>query len=86
MVWHAYLPDILPGQIYGYRVDGPYNPAEGHRFNANKVLLDPYAKAIARELKWSDEMWGYKIGDAKVDLSFDERDNAASVTLIVHRA
>src|SRR5580698_6954132 len=47
-VWHAYLPDILPGQIYGYRVYGPYKPAEGHRFNPNKVLLDPYAKAIAR--------------------------------------
>ena len=49
MVWHGYLPDVLPGQLYGYRVHGPYEPAEGHRFNANKVLLDPYAKAIARE-------------------------------------
>ena len=62
MVWHVYLPDVLPGQIYGYRVDGPYNPAEGHRFNANKVLLDPYAKAIARETRWADEMWGYTRG------------------------
>jgi len=76
MVWHAYLPDVLPGQIYGYRVDGPYNPAEGHRFNAHKVLLDPYAKAIARETQWSDEMWAYRVGDPEADLSFDERDNA----------
>ena len=76
MVWHVYLPDVLPGQIYGYRVDGPYNPAEGHRFNAKKVLLDPYAKAIARDTRWSDEMWGYKVGDPKADLSFDDRDNA----------
>jgi len=76
MVWHAYLPDILPGQVYGYRVHGPYKPSEGHRFNPNKVLLDPYAKAIARETRWSDEMWGYKVGDAKADLSFDDSDNA----------
>jgi isoamylase len=75
-VWHAYLPDILPGQVYGYRVDGPYKPAEGHRFNPHKVLLDPYAKAIARETRWADEMWGYHIGDAKADESFDERDNS----------
>ncbi len=76
MVWHAYLPDVLPGQVYGYRVDGPYNPAEGHRFNKNKVLLDPYAKAIARQTQWADEMWGYKVGDPKADLSFDKRNNA----------
>ncbi len=74
-VWHAYLPDILPGQVYGYRVHGPYKPAEGHRFNPHKVLLDPYAKAIARETRWGDEMWGYHIGDPKADESFDERDN-----------
>ncbi len=67
---------MLPGQIYGYRVDGPYNPAEGHRFNPHKVLLDPYAKAIARETQWSDEMWGYRVGDPEADLSFDDRDNA----------
>jgi glycogen operon protein len=76
MVWHAYVPDALPGQVYGYRVDGPYNPAEGHRFNRNKVLLDPYAKAIARQTRWSDELWGYKVGDPEADLSFDDRDNA----------
>jgi glycogen operon protein len=76
MVWHGYLPDILPGQVYGYRVHGPYEPAKGHRFNPNKVLLDPYAKAIAAEVKWSDAMWGYKVGDPGADLSFDDRDNA----------
>jgi glycogen operon protein len=76
MVWHAYLPDVLPGQVYGYRVEGPYNPAKGHRFNKNKVLLDPYAKAIARQTVWGDEMWGYRVGDPKADLSFDRRDNA----------
>jgi len=65
-----------PRSIYGYRVDGPHKPSEGHRFNANKVLLDPYAKAIARQTRWSDEMWGYKLGDPEGDLSFDERDNA----------
>jgi pullulanase/glycogen debranching enzyme len=48
MVWHAYLPDIRPGQVYGYRVHGPYEPKKGHRFNPNKVLLDPYAKVLAR--------------------------------------
>ncbi len=76
IVWHAYLPDILPGQIYGYRVDGPYEPAEGHRFNAHKVLLDPYAKAMARETRLADEIWGYRLGDPQADLSFDERDSA----------
>ena len=75
-VWHCYLPDIRPGQIYGYRVHGPYDPANGHRFNPNKILLDPYAKAIARPTRWSDECWGYKIGDPDEDLSFDERDSA----------
>src|SRR4029078_9549158 len=62
MVWHCCLPDVLPGQLYGYRVEGPYEPAKGHRFNPHKLLLDPYAKAIGRETKWSDEMWGYKVG------------------------
>ena len=76
LVWHGYLPDILPGQLYGYRVHGEYKPEQGHRFNSNKVLLDPYAKAIGRETRWSDELWGYRVGDPKADLSFDDRDNA----------
>ncbi len=75
-VWHCYLPDALPDQVYGYRVYGPYEPAKGHRFNPNKVLLDPYAKGLARETKWSDSVWGYRIGDEKADLSYDESDSA----------
>jgi isoamylase len=83
MVWHCYLPDIRPGQLYGYRVSGPYEPAHGHRFNANKVVLDPYAKGIGRDVRWCDELWGYKIGDPQQDLSFDERDNAHAAPLAV---
>jgi glycogen operon protein len=80
-VWHAYLPDVQPGQLYGYRVHGPYEPEKGHRFNPNKVLLDPYAKAIGRDLKWDDSVFGYKLGDPKEDLSLDERDSAAFAPL-----
>jgi isoamylase len=80
-VWHAYLPDVLPGQLYGYRVHGPYEPAHGHRFNPNKVVLDPYAKLIGRTLKWDDSLFGYKVGDPQADLSFDDRDSAAFAPL-----
>ncbi len=80
-VWHCYLPEVGPGQLYGYRVSGLHNPELGHRFNPNKVILDPYAKAIGRGLCWRDEMFGYKIGNAQEDLSFDERDNAAFAPL-----
>ena len=59
MVWHGYLPDVQPGQLYGYRVHGAYEPQRGHRFNPQKVVLDPYAKAIGRELRWADEVFGY---------------------------
>ncbi|MDI6851996.1 MAG: glycogen debranching protein GlgX [Deltaproteobacteria bacterium] len=76
MVWHVYLPDVRPGQLYGYRVDGPYAPREGHRFNRAKLLLDPYAKAIAGTIKWSDELFGYTIGHQDGDLSKDERDSS----------
>jgi glycogen operon protein len=75
-VWHIHLPGIQPGQLYGYRVHGPYEPRAGLRFNANKLLLDPYAKGIGRELRWADELFGYTIGHADADLSFDERDSA----------
>jgi glycogen operon protein len=75
-VWHAYMPGLGPGQLYGYRVYGPYEPAKGLRFNPNKLLLDPYAKAVGRPLTWADELFGYKVGDADGDLSFDERDSA----------
>lgn len=81
MVWHGYLPDVLPGQLYGYRVHGPYEPKKGHRFNPHKVLLDPYAKVVGRETRWGDEMWGYQVGHAEADLSFDTRDNAAFAPL-----
>jgi glycogen operon protein len=80
-VWHAYLPDVLPEQLYGYRVHGPYEPKKGHRFNSNKVVLDPYTKAISRDLKWVDELFGYRIGDSAADLSLDTRDNAAHAPL-----
>ena len=80
-VWHAYLPDVQPDQLYGYRVHGPYEPEEGQRFNANKVVLDPYAKAIGRQLTWDDSLFGYTIGDETADLSFDARDNAAFAPL-----
>ncbi len=75
-VWHSYFPDVQPGQLYGYRVQGPYEPAKGLRFNRNKLLLDPYAKAIGRNLTWHDSLFGYKVGDPNADLSFDERDSA----------
>jgi isoamylase len=74
--WHIYLPGIAPGQLYGYRVHGPYEPEKGLRFNPNKLLLDPYAKAIGRELQWADELFGYKLGDPEADLAFDDRDSA----------
>ena len=81
LVWHCFLPHVRPGQLYGYRVHGAYDPHHGHRFNANKVLLDPYAKAIGRRIKWSDSMFGYEIGNPLKDLSFDYRDNAADAPL-----
>jgi glycogen operon protein len=81
MIWHGYIPDVEPGQLYGYRVHGPYEPEKGHRFNPHKVLLDPYAKAIGRAMKWDDSLFGYQIG--KDDLTFDERDDAAFCALAV---
>src|SRR6202021_1457512 len=75
-VWHGYLNDVSPGQLYGYRVHGPYEPDHGHRFNANKLLLDPYARRLAGRLVWSDAHFAYRTGSAREDLSFDRRDNA----------
>ncbi|MEX1230552.1 MAG: glycogen debranching protein GlgX [Planctomycetaceae bacterium] len=80
-VWHVYLPDVPPGQLYGYRVHGPFEPERGHRFNANKLLLDPYAKLIARPTRWDDSLFGYTIGADATDLAFDERDSAAFAPL-----
>jgi glycogen operon protein len=78
-VWHTYLPDVRPGALYGYRVHGPYEPEQGHRFNDNKLLIDPYAKAVSGPVEWSDELYGYTIGDPEEDLSFDQRDSAAAM-------
>jgi isoamylase len=78
-VWHAYLPDVRPGQLYGYRVRGPYDPGAGHRFNDTKLLLDPYALAISGRLTWDDSVFGYAIGDPRQDLAKHARDNARHV-------
>ena len=75
-VWHAYLPGLQPGQLYGYRVHGPYEPEKGHRFNHNKLLIDPYAKAIAGEVNWKTHVFGYQFENEQKDLSFDEQDSA----------
>ena len=76
-VWHGYLPRVQPGQLYGYRAYGPYQPEQGHRFNHNKLLLDPYARQIAGALRWSDALYGYRLESSRADLSFDRRDSAA---------
>ncbi|HKS30450.1 MAG TPA: glycogen debranching protein GlgX [Pyrinomonadaceae bacterium] len=78
-VWHAYLPEARPGQLYGYRVHGPYEPRDGHRFNPHKLLIDPYGKALASNVNWSEEVFGYTIGDEGEDLTMDERDSAPFV-------
>ena len=75
-VWHGYLPDVSPGQLYGYRVYGPYAPQDGHRFNHHKLLIDPYAKELAGTIRWHDALFGYRVGHDKADLSFDRRDSA----------
>lgn len=80
-IWHAHVTGVGPGQLYGYRVHGPYDPKAGHRFNPQKVLLDPYAKAIGRPLRWADQVFGYKLGDKQQDLSMDKRDSAAYAPL-----
>ncbi len=75
-VWHLFLPDVRPGQFYGYRVSGPYDPERGMRFNSSKFLIDPYAKAIAGRVNWADEMFGYLVGAEASDLVRDFRDDA----------
>jgi len=76
MVWHGYLPDVRPGQLYGYRVHGPYEPRAGHRFNPAKLLFDPYAKVVGRCERWHESLFGYTFGSPDSDLSFDPRDSA----------
>ncbi|MFO1044875.1 MAG: glycogen debranching protein GlgX [Planctomycetaceae bacterium] len=87
-VFHGYFPDLKPGALYGIRVSGLYSPLSGHRFNPNKLLLDPYARAIGRGLAWDDSLFGYRYGDPSADLSFDDRDSApfAPLGLIVDTA
>ena len=75
-IWHGYIPNLRPGQLYGYRVYGPYEPHEGHRFNPNKVLLDPYARAIGRRLHWHDSLYGFDPRHPDKDLSFNAQDSA----------
>ncbi len=77
-VWHGYLPEARPGMVYAYRVHGPYLPEEGHRFNPNKLLLDPYAKGLVGELTWHPAVFGYTL-ESEDDTTFDERDSAAYV-------
>ncbi len=75
-VWHGYLPEVRPGQLYGYRVHGPYEPANGHRFNPNKLLIDPYTRALFGDIRWHDSHFGYRVGAARGDLNPDRRDSA----------
>lgn len=75
-VWHGYLSGIRPGQLYGYRAHGSYRPDEGHRFNAHKLLIDPYAKRLTGHPIWHDALMGYAVGSPKADLSIDKRDSA----------
>jgi len=78
-VWHCYLPGIQPGQLYGYRVHGPYEPAKGHRFNPNKLLVDPYARATAGKVEWSAPVFPYQLGHEDEDLAIDKNDSAAGM-------
>src|SRR3982750_4770081 len=79
MVWHGYLPDVRPGQLYGYRVHGPYNPHHGHRFNPNKVVMDPYARVVGRPVRWDESLFGFQTGSD--DATFDPRDSASHAPL-----
>jgi isoamylase len=83
LIWHCYLPDVRPGQLYGYRIRGPYDPLRGHRFNHHKLLLDPYAKAVTGTIRWSDALFGYTVGHPDEDLSFDTRDSAGDMAKCV---
>jgi isoamylase len=78
-VWHAYLSHVAPGQLYGYRVHGPYEPSAGHRFNPHKLLIDPYSKRLAGQFAWTDAHFGYRTGHKQADLSFDRRDNSRAM-------
>jgi glycogen operon protein len=79
MVWHGYLPDVRPGQLYGYRVHGPFNPAQGHRFNPYKILMDPYAKVVGRPVDWHESLFGFRPGED--DATLNDQDSAAHAPL-----
>jgi glycogen operon protein len=78
-VWHVYLPDVRPGQFYGYRVHGPYKPEQGHRFNQHNLLIDPYAKALTGRIEWSNALFAYKVGSPHGDLEMSTENSAAGV-------
>lgn len=78
-VWHVYVEGLTPGQLYGYRVYGPYEPQHGHRFNHHKLLIDPYARQLAGKLRWHDSLFGYRVGSPRADLSFDRHDSGRVV-------
>jgi len=78
-IWHGYLPNVMPGQLYGYRVDGPYEPDAGHRFNPHKLLVDPYSKQLGGHFVWTDAHLAYRAGHKNEDYAFDRRDNARSM-------
>ncbi len=78
-VWHCYLPGVRPGQLYGYRVHGPYDPNQGLRFNPSKLLIDPYAMAVSGKVDWKQPIFPYKLGDPREDLAKDDRDDAAGM-------
>src|SRR5688572_19560118 len=79
LVWHVSVPGLRPGQRYGYRVHGPYEPERGHRFKPAKLQMDPYAKAYDGALQWSDGIFGYTLGHPDGDLARDDRDSAHAV-------
>ncbi|MGI4847401.1 MAG: glycogen debranching protein GlgX [Janthinobacterium lividum] len=78
-VWHGYLPEAAPGLLYGFRAHGDYDPQHGHRFNPNKLLIDPYARQLSGPLRWSDALFAYRLNSSRADLSIDRRDSAPSV-------
>ncbi|MGN6377238.1 MAG: glycogen debranching protein GlgX [Sphingomonas sp.] len=78
-VWHGYLPDARPGLLYGFRAHGPYDPENGHRFNPNKLLIDPYSKQLEGSLRWTDALHCYRVRSSRKDLSFDRRDSAPAM-------
>ncbi len=78
-VWHGFLPEAIPGLLYGYRVYGPYDPRNGHRFNHNKLLIDPYARALTGRVLQADAIYGYRVESRRSDLSFDRRDSARAM-------